>query len=791
MIRNYLKTALRILRRNKLQSIINIAGFSIGLAVSILIIFYVKHELSYDQFHPRKDRTYRLAFKKIRGENLSMDASSLAVAGPEFTKSLPEITDFTRLSIYHGGTLSHQAQAIREGKIRYADSSLFEVLGFQLAQGNPKTALAGPNKIVLTGSVARKLFGQESPIGKTLVYNNKNVLQVSGILEEPPGQTHIKFSALISFETIYDNMFAGHFGWKGGWAYYTFLLLEDGHPPAAFHAKMNDLVYDNLGKELETIGWKVEPVLQPIEEIYLHHEPMDDPLSAGSLNNIYIFSAVAAFLLLIAGINFMNLSTAQAMKRIKEVGIRKVVGASRNKLIAQFLGESLLVTFVSCILALILIEIFLPGFNNLLGTELSLYSAQNRYILTGLPLLVLFIGVISGSYPAFFLSSYKPETVIKGHGRQGKQKLTLSSFLIITQFVISIALIIGSLVIYHQLDYMEDKQLDVQKDNILALHLSSDNTIEKDASLKKELLRLSGVEHVSLASHYPGMGSEGSGHIPEGQDEPQMFNVLFVDPDYVPTMDLKMVEGRNFDPDRQTDRQACLINETLARELNWENPLGKTLRRNFDYTVIGMVKDHHYASLHEEIKPLIFKFQKPWKGEMALVKMLDDNTKQTLTAVKNTWKDLFASEPLQYEFVGQSFRQIYRVDIRFGEIILSFTILAIFIACLGLFGLAAFFTAQRTKEIGIRKAMGASAFSVNRYIISQFTRWVLIANIIAWPLAWYSMNHWLQDFAYRIDLHLAYFAVGTALSMAVAIGTVSYQSLKTAGINPAESLRYE
>ncbi|HKL37789.1 MAG TPA: ABC transporter permease, partial [Bacteroidales bacterium] len=299
------------------------------------------------------------------------------------------------------------------------------------------------------------------------------------------------------------------------------------------------------------------------------------------------------------------------------------------------------------------------------------------------------------------------------------------------------------------------------------------------------------VNNVTLASHYPGMGSDGSGHIPEGQQEPRMFNVLFVDSDYVPTLDLEIVEGRNFDPDRQTDQRACLINERLAKELNWKNPVGRTLHRNFDYTVIGVVKDHHYASLHEEIKPLIFKFQEPWKDQMALVKMKDNNPGHTLSSVKTTWKELFGSEPLQYEFVDQSFRQIYKVDVRFGEMILSFTLLAIFIACLGLFGLAAFFTAQRTREIGIRKAMGASAFSVNRYIISQFVRWVLIANIIAWPLAWYAMNHWLQDFAYRIDLHLVYFVVGTALSMAIAIGTVSYQSLKSANINPADSLRYE
>ena len=789
MLRNYLKTAFRNIRRNKLHSIINITGFSIGLAVSMLIILYVLHEWTYDQFHPQKDQIVRLAFKKIRGEQMSTDANSLAVAGPEFAEAFPEIDHFTRMSIYHGGTLSHGAKAIQEPKIRYADSSLFEVLGFRLEQGNPKTALAGLNKIILTPATARRIFGDTNPMGKTLTYNNRNVLRVSGILKEPPGNTHIKFAALISFETIYSNMPEGHFGWKGGWAYYTFLLLNDVHAKTQLDKKMDELVYENIGKELETIGWKLDPILQPIDDIYLHHQAMDDPRSTGSLNNIYIFSAIAVFLLLIAGINFMNLSTAQAIKRIKEVGIRKVVGASRKNLMGQFLGESLLVTCIAFILALILIEIFLPWFNNLLGTDLSLYSSPNRGVFIGMPLLVLLVGILSGSYPAFFISSHKPETVMKESTSSGKQKLTLSNLLTISQFVISIALVIGSLVIYHQLHYMEHKNQGCQKDNLLAIHLSGEQTVQKDTLFKNKLLRLSGIQHVSLASHYPGMGASGYGHIPEGHEEPQMFNVLFVDADYLPTIGLEVVQGRNFDPSRKTDQKACLINQTLARELNWKDPIGKTIHRNTDYKVIGMVRDHHFASLHEEIQPLIFKMQKPWRGEMALVKIQDAPVKQTLSSIGSEWEELFGSKPLNYEFVDESFLQIYKVDIRFAEIILSFTILAIFIACLGLFGLTAFFTAQRTKEIAIRKAMGASTFKINRYIISQFIRWVLIANIVAWPLAWYAMDHWLQDFAYRIEMNLIYFIIGTALSMAIAIGTVSYQSLKSASINPAESMR--
>jgi putative ABC transport system permease protein len=791
MIRNYLKTAFRNLVRNRVYAIINITGFAIGLAVSILIIFYVKHELTYDRFHVKKDSIYRLAFEQSDGNDNSTEPHSVPIMGPELHQEFPEVKNFARLSTYHGGILTTANQGFRESKIRYADSSFFRMFSFPLLKGNPKTALAGPNKIVLTRELAAKLFPGMDALGKTLTYNNQNTLTVSGIMKDLPVKNHIKFSALISFETAYNNFFKGHFGWNGGWSYYTYLLMNEKKSASTFEPKLDDFIYEKIGKKYEAGGWSIDPFLEPLADIYLHHESMDDPESTGDLTNIYIFGVVALFILLIAGINFTNLSTAQAMKRFKEVGIRKVAGASRKRLIGQFIGESVMVTLISFILAIILIEVFLPHFNRLIGKEISIYHFSNLDVLLGIPVLVIVVGILSGSYPAFFLSAYRVHSILKGSSSPGKKRFSLSNTLTITQFVISIALIICSLVIYNQLHYMQNKKLGYNKENLLSLSLESTQTIEKDMLLKKELLKIPGIEDVSIASDYPGMGVSSNGYLPEGYEEPRILNVIHVDPDYLETIGLEIIQGRDFMKNSQTDRQAYLINESLAKALNWKNPIGKYIERNGKHPVIGVVKDFHFAPLHEEIKPLIFTQQDPWGGEKALIRMNKGEAREILSGIRNTWEELFGGEPFHYEFVDNTFKKTYQVDIRFGEIILSFAILAIVIACLGLFGLTAFFTEQRTKEIGIRKTMGATTGKINNLIIKQYTRWVLLANLVAWPVAWYAMNSWLQNYAYRIELTIPFFLTGALIALFISILTVSYQSMRAANVDPAKSLRYE
>ena len=791
MFRNYLKTALRNLSRNKIYSVINITGFAIGLAVSIMILFYVKHELTYDHFHPHKDQIYRLAFTTSNDKTIEQEAALVPVAGPETADKFPEIKSCVRLSGYHGGTLARQEKVFREEKIRYADSSLFAVFGFRLAEGNPQTALSGPNKIVLTRELADKIFGEENPLGKTLNYSNKADMVVSGIMAPVNGQSHIRFSALVSFESAYNFHGGDHFSWKGGMDYYTYFLFKTGTPAPAFQMKLDQFVYDKIGYLFEQHGWSIDPWLQPIEDIYLHHGGMDDPASRGNLRNIYIFSIIALFLLVIAGINFMNLSIAQSIKRIGEVGIRKVAGASRKKLIVQFIGESLVVTFTSLILALILIEVFLPHFNQLIGKDLSMYVPANADILLAIPLLVFLVGLASGSYPAFFVSSFGTSAILRSRAKGPKKKLTLSNALIIVQFIISIGLIIGSLVVYNQLSYMQNKDLGYNKENLLSISLDSKKALQKSTLLKEQFTRLPGIENVSLASDYPGKANKSAGFLPEGSEQAKMYSVIYVDPDFIETLNLKIVDGRNFENGRQTDKQAYLVNEALCRELGWEQPVGKTIMRNGHYPIIGVVQDFHFAALHQEIEPLIFAPQPGWESKKALIRLEGHQTKESLAGIQSVWKEMMGNEPLRYEFLDDTFQSIYSVDIRFGEIILSFTILAIFIACLGLFGLTAFFTAQRTKEIGIRKAMGASITNINAMIIKQYTRWVLIANLVAWPLAWYAMRNWLDHYAYHIHFHIGYFVLAAAMALALTIATLSYQSIKTANINPADSLRHE
>lgn len=791
MLKNYLKTALRNLIRNKTYSVINIMGFAIGLTISILLIFYIKHELSFDSFHEHKDHIYRLGFKQQKGNETEIYDYNLAVMGPELAENSPQIEEFVRFSNYRGGTLMWNNQGIGEPKIRYADESLFDVFSFHLIRGSEKTALEGPNKIIITRNLAKKIFGETDPMGKVINYNKKNDLIVTGIVEQPPSNSHIQFSALISFETIHKNYSKSHLGWNGGWAYFTYLKMNPGQPDKQFYQQANTFMYEKIGKRYERHGWKITPLLHPLEDIYMQYEGLYTPQSSGNLKNIYVFSAIAVFILLIASINFMNLTTAQSIKRIKEVGVRKVTGASRKRLIYQFIGESLLITFLSFILAAILIEVFLPQFNHLLGTKLSIYTWQNIEILLGVPLLVLTVGILAGSYPAFFLSSYEPGRILKGSTSSGKRKHSLRNALIVFQFVISIALIISSVIIYSQLHFIQNKKLGYNKENLISIDLENEEIIAKDKVLKNRLLDLPEIQNVSVASAYPGFGLGRYGFIPQGEKKPVLFHVVDVDPDYLETLGLKIKEGRNFRKDSKADQTTILINERLARYMNWEEPLDKYLERNGKHKIIGVVKDFHFATLHEKIQPLVFRFKSPWADEKVLVKINDEDVKGTLSSIRKTWKNLFGGIPMHYEFVDKTFQRAYKVDIRFSQTILFFTILAIFIASLGLFGLTAFSTEQRTKEIGIRKAMGATTSKINVLIIKQFVRWVMIANIIAWPLAWYFMNKWLQDYAYKIDLHPGYFIVAAIMAFAIAILTISYQSIKAARTNPANSLRYE
>ncbi|MBU8891582.1 MAG: ABC transporter permease [Bacteroidales bacterium] len=788
MFRNYLKIAFRNISRNKVFSFINIFGLAIGLTVSIIILVYVKHELSYDKFHDNYSNIYRLGISQAQGENIEFIAITSPAMGPDLSKELPEIKKFVRIFSSGGGIYTLNDENYESRNLVYADSTFFEVFSFDLLTGDPKSVLKSPNSIVLTESLANKIFKDVNPVGKQLIYNGDMNLMVTGVAKDPPGNSHFTFDALLSFNTFSEQ--EGFYGrWDGNFSYYTYLELQDGINMDELKLKMEDVFYENLNIHIESMGWKILPILEPIKDIYLKSELQYNIGKTGNIKMVYIFIAIAIFILLIAGINFMNLTTALSIKRIKEVAVRKVIGASRRRIIAQFLNESILISFIALIIALIFIETFMPGFNGMFNKELRLYTISNIDLLVSIPVIVILLGIISGSYPALIMSGFKPVSLMKGLIIHRKSKFSLQNILVVFQFVISIVLIISTTIIYFQINYMTNKDLGFNKENLLVVSLHSEKSVENSDVIRDRFIQNTNIINSTVASAFPANGLTQNGYRPEGSDLSMMFHALYVDFNYINTLGLEIVKGRSFNHDHPTDADKLLINETLANEMGWDDPIGKYIERNGKQEIIGVVKDFHFTTLNQVIAPLIITM-KPQKS-MIISKVKDNNLKETLEYMENEWVKLTGDNTFKYYFVSDIHDRLYKTDAKFGEIILAFSALAIFIACMGLFGLTAFITTQRTKEIGIRKSLGASAFSINKLILKQFINIVLVSMLFAWPIAYYAMNNWLQNYAYKINLHLGYFLIASVIALIIAIVTISYQSFKAARTNPVESLKYE
>jgi len=788
MLRNYFKIAFRIIFRNKVFSAINILGLAIGLTVSIVIIVYVKHELSYDKFHINHENIYRLGIWQTQGENITLSAISSPAMGPDISNQFPEINKFVRISTPQEGIYMFNNENFNSKQLVYADSTFFEIFTFDLLQGDPLQALKFPNSIVLAQSLAKKMFKEVSPIGQSLVLDGDVLLTVTGIVKDPPSNSQLKFDALISFNTVSEHEdFYGE--WDGNFSYYTFFEFNEGINIEALSLKMENFFYEKLNKKIESYGWKFLPLFEPLEDIYLRSKIQDNYYETGSLKTVYIFITIAILILIIASINFMNLTTALSFQRIKEVAIRKAIGASRQKIIAQFLYESILLSFFALIIALIFIETFMPTFNSLFGKELSLYTISNIYILIGIPGIIILLGLISGTYPALIMSGFNPANLIKGLQLKGNSKFSLQNILVVFQFAVSITLIISTTVIYFQTHFMTNKDLGFNNENLLVVPLHSDKSVENSEIIKERFTQNSNVTNSTVASAFPANGLTQNGYIPEGINISMLFHALYVDYNYISTMGMEIVKGRDFDPKLSTDKESLIINETLANELGWDDPIGKYIQRDSKQEVIGVVKDFHFNSLHQKIKPLLITMI-PRKS-MIISKVKEDNIKETLDYMKKEWVSLTGDNTFSYFFVNEVHAKLYNSDSKFGKIILAFAGLAIFIACMGLFGLTAFLIGQKTKEIGIRKALGATIFSINIVILKQFIKIVLVSMVVAWPIAYYTMNKWLQNYAYRINLHLAYFIVGSVFVLIIAILTVSYQSIKASRTNPVDSLKYE
>ena len=805
MIWNYIKIAFRSLWRNKGFSAINILGLSIGLATCLVIMLFMYHELSYDRFNEKANRIVRVIFVgSVQGEKMK-EPHVMPPVAQTLKTDFPEVEEATRLRNAGSPLVSYQGNTFKEDGFAYVDSNFFDVFTLPIIEGNPKTALAQPQSVVITRETAKKYFGTEDPLGKTIEVKGWNKsFTVTGIIREVPAASHFHFSFFASTAGLED---ARSVSWMSS-EYFTYLVLQKGYDYKKLEAKMPGVIDKYLGPQMqEGMGMTLQEFrakgndlglyLQRLTDIHLYSNLFGDLSPGGDIRYIYIFGAIALFMLLIACINFMNLSTAGASRRAKEVGIRKVVGSGKKQLIGQFLAESVVLTFFSLLIAIVLVQLFFPVFNQLAGKNLGLSIFKSPDLLTGIFLLVLITGLLAGSYPAFFLSSFKPVAVLKGKFMASKNSFSLRSGLVVFQFFISIVLIISTTVVYRQLNYIQDKKLGYQKEQVVVI---PDTWIlgEKEKLFQQQIMEDSRVVSASISGYVPAGPSSNNNFFLYVKDEAATVKTLNyqVDHLYIPTLGIEMAAGRNFDATMATDSNGIILNETAAKAFGWEkDAIGKTLKRNykvgdgFAYHVIGVVKDFHFKSLHEAISPLVMTFG--GNSGTILVKSKTKDIAGLLGQLKNRWSAFGVETPFSYSFLDDRFRKTYETEQNTGKLLGIFAGLTIFVACMGLFGLAMFTAQQRTKEMGIRKVLGASVGNIVSLLSKDFIKLVIIAFIIASPIAWLIMNRWLQDFAYRTDISAWVFVAAAVLSLLIAFFTISMQSMKSALANPVKSLRTE
>ena len=780
---NYVKVALRKIRRHKGYSFINISGLAIGMACCFLVFLWVKDELSFDRFHSNAQEIYRVLLNPQDTD--IYHPYGPGPLGPALAADYPEIINFTRMFGHANGPLKYRNQVFN-GKVRGVSPSFFEIFTFPFVKGDSKNCLSEPHSIVLTEKMAAKLFKDEDPIGKTLGFEwwgTWHDLKVTGVIKDVPSNTHIQFDYLLPFEFVtWSGMTIE--SWDIG-SYKTYVLLPKNSNFKEVSEKIAGTVKRHYPESPNTLH------LEPLTRIHLYNFT-----GGGPITYVYIFSIIGILILCIACINFMNLSTARSMERAREVGMRKVVGSTRAQLIRQFLGESVLLSLLSFILALILVHALLPSVNNIVGKPLTLpYSGSPLFIFLGIAILT---GILSGSYPAVFLSSFRPVTVLKGQVRSGSQNIRLRKLLVIGQFVVSIALITGTIIIYQQLVYMRNMDMGINKSHVINMELRG-SLRNQYGTIKSELLRNPDVLAVSATngSFSKVFGTDKIGWEGKPEDKRIFMSIHSVDFDYQKIFDIKMAQGRYFSQDYPTDvSDGIIVNETAAKIMGMESPIGQRISCWIPFdpqrsgTIIGVAKDFHFRSLHEKINPLVLVIAPGWFTDV-YVRMKPENVPETLGFIEKTIQEFAPDFPFEYSFLDEDIDNLYKTEQQIGNLIKYGTFLAIFIACLGLFGLASFTAEKRTKEIGIRKVLGASVSGIVLLLTKEFTKWVILANLIAWPIAYYVMSRWLQNFAYHVNIGIWTFLLSAALALVTALITISLQAVKTAASNPVDSLRYE
>lgn len=805
MFTNYLKTAWRNLTRDKFYAFLNILGLAVGIICTILITLFVDHE-PYDKHHLNYWRIYRLEsdfFIAGKNDKFAVTAPPL---GPTLKDEYPEIAEFVRFFNSDRSLVKANDREFFEDQLLYTDSTIFDVFTHPFIYGSPEHALSEPNTVVLTEKLARKYFGDQDPVGKILTITGDADYRITGVIADLPDNSHLKFDGLLSLMTLVKGMGEARANSREARVFwnivsYAYVLLNENadiqkvlDDSPAFYKKYMASVGDQINGSFNLMA-------TPLTKVH-YRVGLQGDLPTGNMGTIYIFIAVAFFILLIACINYMNMATARASRRLREVGLRKTVGASRTTLIYQFLGESILITLIALVISICLLPVFLPLFNQISGQNLHFGVIANFRLILLITGIALITGLIAGSYPAFYLSGFQPAEVLKSQLVRMRASGVLRKVLVVIQFVISVVMIAGTILVSRQLNYLRSKDPGFNKDNLMILR-AQDTTFQKSVAVfREELLQNPAIESVATNTTIPGQGYgkvvfrvENNGEMQE-----QALNFYMIDDHYLDLMQIKLLDGRNFDRKMSTDlNQAFIINETAARQLNWGNEaLGKRMQWGLDLKggaardgrVIGVINDFNYVSLHNSVEPLVLLLGQQ-ELPVILIRIESENTTQTMAFISEKWNKYNQKFPFEPRFMTDEINEMYTDEIKLGQIFRTFAIITILISCLGLFGMSMFVTERRTKEIGIRKVIGASAQNIVYHLSKEFIGLVLVADALAIPLAWFAASKWLSNFPYRIEIQVYYFLIAVCVSILIALVTVSYQAAKAALTDPARTLKYE
>jgi putative ABC transport system permease protein len=784
MLKNYIKVAVRNIKRNKVFSLVNLLGLAVGMCCSFIIFLYIQHELSYDRFHEKADRIYRVVTEWQVESGSRIGQTTAAPIAPALLSDYPEVQKAVRIR-RTGAVVNREEKSFAEGGVYLVDPSFLDLFNFPLIRGNPETALSGLYSIVINEEMAEKYFGNQDPMGKRLTLWNDYDFEVTGVAGNVPKNTHLDFDFLARFDLVNSLSNYDYLGSWGAWNFFTYILLQKDLSVPEFEGKTGYFLKKYRGAD-STNPQKLR--LFPLTKINLE--------TYGKLKYIYLFTAIAVVVLILACINFMNLSIARSSTRVREIGMRKVIGARRMQLIKQFLGECLILALLALPIALILAYVFLPSVNTLLMTNIQSNYLQNLVFILGTIGITILVALLSGSYPSLYLSGFQPVQSLRGEFRPKRSTSGLRGLLVVFQFTVSVVLIVSTLTIHNQMRFVQKKSLGFNKDFVVNVPVLAEELRQKGDLIKTELYKNPKIHRATVSTF--SLGSFPNQSVTwEGQkdDEELMMPWYAVDHDFIETFEIEILEGRNFSREFPSDvRSAYILNEAAVEAFGWEDPIGKQFQVDMAGlsmgTVVGVMKDFHFASLHEDIRPLALILY-PGMGNYYCIKIEPQNMGETLSFIEKTFKGIAPQMPYSYSFMDDEIAEMYVAEDRLGRLFDSFSIIALFIACMGLLGMASFSTIRRTKEIGIRKVLGASVPGIILHFSKEFTKGVALANIIAWPVAYFAMKKWLQNFAYRSFMSIWMFVLSALFVLLVALITVSYQAIKAAIANPVESLRYE